>query len=624
MERPRSGDIVPRIRGEVPRKRQVGMKGRFRASLALVVSLVGAAGILCACASGTRAEPEALAAATELSPGMTKYGASTLDATGPIPLLCLSGTPYEQGYAYGVLARERLASLLGKIVRLRDTYGREVPWPFRGFAKGKLEAKVKAFEKRTPQRYLDEMRGLSDGSGIAYRDVLFWCSGATMLMGCTSVLSAADPGNGGLIHGRNFDFGPWFLGEHPIIVRYDDGASVPAWNLSILGYLPGFNACNERGVAVSINMSSPNERGPYGIPMGWKIREVIRTAATLAEARSVLLGSPNDIHAWIGTVSSASEGKGIVFDLKEDAQAETPWSIAEAPRFVFNRAFGDGRHVEDGLAKAYADPAEVLATTNVRRWDASREYLAKNGVGSPEGMWNALATPDWLDDAAFARSNGIAGPSTLYTIVFDLVRKRLFVAADDSWSAWAPAWRLDLETKTFEAFRGADPRSEKADFVAAHERWLELKRLEFAGKLAMDALDETLDPLTLVELGAPMAISKPATRPAFLALVERARKLHPADELLPFVVAYFDGDKSPARVIDLYEPLFRAEGVMPLDDTRAGFVAELATAYAKAKRPAEAEARAREWLAWYGADVARFDRVDAYAATRSSMEKLVK
>lgn len=54
----------------------------------------------------------------------------------------------------------------------------------------------KKMKKITPPLYIEEMKGLSQGSGIPYETIAITCYGAYFFTGCTSVVSIPEAAHG--------------------------------------------------------------------------------------------------------------------------------------------------------------------------------------------------------------------------------------------------------------------------------------------------------------------------------------------------------------------------------------------------------------------------------------------
>jgi len=98
-------------------------------------------------------------------------GKSTAPATsetrGGVRVLHLAGTPYQMGYQHGVLLQKTVRAALRD-----DLYARLSDQP--GLSHARLLAYARQVELSLPEELRQEIRGLADGAGLPYRDVLAW------------------------------------------------------------------------------------------------------------------------------------------------------------------------------------------------------------------------------------------------------------------------------------------------------------------------------------------------------------------------------------------------------------------------------------------------------------------
>jgi hypothetical protein len=152
------------------------------------------------------------------------------------PFVSVSGAPYERGRQYGTALRDRVkasAALYGKT--LDDL----------GYDQGRKTAVIKTFAAQIDAfggHYLEEMRGISDGAGIPFEDVVMINARTEVIAqarreaenadpeddpddGCTgAVILGERSATGGVIHGQNWDWRAE-CAETAIVlrVRRDDG-----------------------------------------------------------------------------------------------------------------------------------------------------------------------------------------------------------------------------------------------------------------------------------------------------------------------------------------------------------------------------------------------------------------
>ena len=87
-------------------------------------------------------------------------------AISPFPFLSVSGTPYERGRQYGAGLRDRVAASAKLYGRTLDELG------YDSVGKTRLIKRFATEIDGFAAHYLEEMRGIADGSGVAFEDIV--------------------------------------------------------------------------------------------------------------------------------------------------------------------------------------------------------------------------------------------------------------------------------------------------------------------------------------------------------------------------------------------------------------------------------------------------------------------
>jgi isopenicillin-N N-acyltransferase-like protein len=214
-----------------------------------------------------------------------------------LPVLHLSGAPYDQGHQHGRALRELIAQNL-------DAY----------FNRLEVECRLPSDEARqraaqySPtlarnRAYSEAMQGVADGSGIPLLDVhvlnlryelLYFQWGANALVdGCTSFAVLPDASqNGHLLLGQNWDWIPEARGAI-VHTRDDDGFETLGFTeAGIIGAKIGVNSA---GLGLTINglYSDVDDWSRLRTPFHVRCFEILRSR-TLAEAVEVIEGEPRN------------------------------------------------------------------------------------------------------------------------------------------------------------------------------------------------------------------------------------------------------------------------------------------------------------------------------------------
>jgi hypothetical protein len=197
-------------------------------------------------------------------------------------VLTLWGTPYEMGKAYGELLKEEIASHLSHIIKLMvQKSGQPVEM---------LDKVYEATKPYIAQYYLDEMKGLADGSGMSFQDVVrgnmigeageWHCS----LFGAWGKATAAD---GHLYQLRSLDYETEAnIQKYPLIVVYVPDEGQPFANITWAGVVGCISGISKERLAISeIGDDYDKSNDSFaGIPFMFLLRDVLQFDKSLDES----------------------------------------------------------------------------------------------------------------------------------------------------------------------------------------------------------------------------------------------------------------------------------------------------------------------------------------------------
>ncbi|HVP08271.1 MAG TPA: C45 family peptidase [Burkholderiales bacterium] len=250
------------------------------------------------------------------------------------PLIELSGEPHARGLAYGKAARERvhrsLALYRGELER-------------RGVQMGEIHKLARDFTPHVSSydaAYLEEMRGIAEGAGVALEDVVFINCRTEMMFGartmieqgkhdgCTAVIvlpqASAD---GALIHAHNWDWRQECVDTGVVLkIRRSQGPDmlvfVEAGGLARHGL-------NAAGVSVTGNFLSCDRDFRTGgkVPLALLRRKFLE-AGNLADAMRSAWGSHLACSTNVMLAHAPASGEGEAVNL-EMAPDEIFWITPE-------------------------------------------------------------------------------------------------------------------------------------------------------------------------------------------------------------------------------------------------------------------------------------------------------
>ena len=228
------------------------------------------------------------AAFTEVR-GVSSDGEGWLEQQGAYRILHVSGTPYEMGFQHGELMGEEVGQAVQAYV---------YDWAIseNGMTLEEIDAIVDQFFPFIPDKYKDEMRGVSEATGETLDDLWryhslpckYHCSGIAAWGDAT-----ANKENGDLIHCRSLDYAldigyevqPQDLAI-VVVKKPDDGA---AWIAPVFsGFIGNIGGMNEYGISVGEMGSGSSDETYEGLPMIFRLNRVLDEATCIEEALPIM------------------------------------------------------------------------------------------------------------------------------------------------------------------------------------------------------------------------------------------------------------------------------------------------------------------------------------------------
>jgi isopenicillin-N N-acyltransferase like protein len=179
-------------------------------------------------------------------------------------ILELSGSPLERGRVHGEHLREEIRDQIAWFRHLLSEYGQVNPDEL--FARLTALGWLAAIEQWT-SHLLEEMRGIAEGSGLPYLDILAWnhcqeifwavfvehgfTQSGDQLSGCSTVGDVGDSHHPTLL-AQNADTTPFWHGHQTVLRFCETGSDVEEILLSYPG-LVGIYGLNSLGIGLCVN-----------------------------------------------------------------------------------------------------------------------------------------------------------------------------------------------------------------------------------------------------------------------------------------------------------------------------------------------------------------------------------
>jgi len=334
-------------------------------------------------------------AASARAETVARCGAGWLERIDGYPVLHLKGTPYEMGYQHGVLFRDHVRENARYML---DVKGEQLAleWgPIRVKPRVLIESIIETQKRFVSDRYLEEIRGLADGSGLPEADVrltnfipeMFHCSGFALMNSATQ--------DGTLYHGRVLDYAiDWRLQEHAVIVVAEPEGRIPFVNVTYAGFIGSVTGMNARHVSIG-EMGGGGIGHWEGVPMAWLVRDALERAQTLDDAVGIFRDSPRTCQ-YFYVIADAKTNRAVGM--------EAAWNA------FFTVAPGEYHPM---LPKPVKDA--VLLSVGDRYDELARRAAAGHGTFTAETALRLMDRP-------------VAMQSNLHNVLFEPVSTRFWVA----------------------------------------------------------------------------------------------------------------------------------------------------------------------------------------------------
>ena len=389
--------------------------------------------------------------------GVKTFRGGELSWSCGYPVLKLRGSYYKMGLQYGVLMEREIRGLYGKNNGKKEEVMEALPWYLRP-AGSFIMALVAGYSiLRIPGRYRRELKGLSRGSGVPYMDMATTAFGGVVFdAACTSVLARGD---GRMLHSQNLDFEPAYLGTFPVIVEYHHPGKLRYMHLGIAG-VPGiFHGMNEKGISVTVNYGDGTYNSENkGLPMGYKLREILERAETIDEVESIIRETGPDELGWIVTAASAAEKTGAVFDIFNGEIVRSQFN-GSGPEFVLNNIFSPERTGNTELSGKYLQISRGEGIYNLARSERIKTYMAEGRISTVDEMIDFLRDYDFYGYRKFCGSMNttIVNERTLHTIIFDHSGPAVYLSSAEGYSSLSEIIRYDFNSGDVITYRDAAP-----------------------------------------------------------------------------------------------------------------------------------------------------------------------
>jgi len=362
---------------------------------------------------------------------IARCGTGFLEEIDGCRVLHVSGEPYEMGYQQGVLLRDHIRE---NVHYLFDVKAKTIKLELGGLNLLDPRRVIKGIASRqrkfVPDRYYEEMRGIADGSGVAFEDVvianfipeLFHCSGFALAGKATR--------DSTLYHGRILDYAcDWKLQEHAVLTVARPRDRIAFVNVTYAGFVGSVTGMNAERISIG-EMGGGGAGHWDGAPMAFLMRMALEESSSLDQAVRIFRDHPRTCEYYF-VVADGETGKAVGM--------EASWN-----------AFGT-------VAMGESHPRLPEAVPNAVILSAGDRYKAL-----VQRVRQGLGTFD-VDSAIHLMDRPVAMKSNLHSVLFETTTGRFWVAnasSDGRPAAEQPFHGFDLRALLG---RQADPQAPALD-----------------------------------------------------------------------------------------------------------------------------------------------------------------
>jgi hypothetical protein len=347
--------------------------------------------------------------------------AAQIERLDGLRVVRLSGSPYELGYQHGEALREEVRECVRQVLGYFRGY-LKVPGIRSWAANWWLDSAWKRSKPFISRDYLEELRGLSDGSGVPLQELHRLHAIPERTYSCSSFAAwGRATSKGQLIHMRNLDWSVRAgIQRFPVVFIVHPAGKRAFLSAGWAGFVGVLTGVNDQQLSIAQIGAKTRKVTFRGEPMVFLMRRVLEEAGDLEAASSLIFQARRTI--------------GANYLL---AQANAHYAIVMETTCRYARVFHADDPLEHGVS--YARPiadvvfrADVAMDPIIRNQQlASRGDPKQPGLEDPAGSSaydvrylaqaaGILAHYGTIDAAtAQAIAKAVAPPSNIQSVVFD-------------------------------------------------------------------------------------------------------------------------------------------------------------------------------------------------------------
>ena len=241
------------------------------------------------------------------------------------------GSPFEIGLAHGKLFRNEIQKIYSFYLDefVYENWTKKIAM-FKGKQKAYADPRkdMEEFAAKSlpliPDEYIEEMKGMAEGSGVSLAEILNMTVHVDYLstMMCSMMLAKDKASaDGSLVQARNLDWGGdglELMDQFTSVLVYKPDKGYSFVSVIYPGIVGALTAVNEKKLTVELNFVATSHKAASGFPALLMVRRLAQYAASVDEAEKIIRDNPM-ISGYNITVADGKTGEARVFEISADA-----------------------------------------------------------------------------------------------------------------------------------------------------------------------------------------------------------------------------------------------------------------------------------------------------------------
>jgi len=399
--------------------------------------------------------------------GVKHFGEGYVIYREGIPFIHLKGDSYAIGLQYGVLLREEMRSFYTHVDRfekamMANVY-KQLPWykdilikisyPF------VMREKLNSFKKRTPDDFLAQLEGMSEGSGVPFNKILCVAFGPDFVS-CSSFIRNV---GGKIIHGRNADHGiEQFFARYPLIAHYNKDGKYSYIDIGIIGTPFAVAGINEHGLTLSWSQATSRPFKGKGTML--MFNRILEECCNLNDVDKI----SKNVDRFVTMIGSLEDWEGAAYDIVDQKVVRT--DSRDGYIYATNRC------VSESMRKKYNSIFDMDWFNSAREYTFEKTFSGKLEFTVDDAI-RLLSNTDFYDYTGRVppyKGGNINNNQTGSSAVLDPENCTVYFAYGNPYCGFYKWFVYNYKTDGLSVYKNEDDRLHDPDvveYMEVEQRW---------------------------------------------------------------------------------------------------------------------------------------------------------